>query len=202
MIVRGWRLIAAGSGSGTARRLLRIWAWYERLDLRLWPNLPIPGAPWGVLQVTLVHYRGEELRFPDGTEVRDGDLLCRLHISNPILMRVVPAGIWQVQSAMAGDLRALAASIDAGNLPREVRAVFGNTILARAGTRLGFTIRRRPRTVGAFLRRAYLQGLLALYCPQGVERLAHKQTGASWPDEVWMSRAELMRRYGSVEAYG
>jgi hypothetical protein len=155
-----------------------------------------------VFEVTLVRHRGKEVPLPDGTWVQKGDLLCRLHISNPALMRVVPLGIWQVQNAMTGDLHALAAALARGDLPSDVRAIYGSTVLARAGTRLGFTVCKRPRSLGTFLRRAYLQGLLALYCPQGVERLAHGRTGSSWPDDVWMSRAELLRRYGEGSAYG
>jgi hypothetical protein len=195
---RVWRVIGAGSGSGRARGLLRIWAWYERLDLHLHPNRPIAGAPRGVFQVTLVEYRDDPFTLPDGTQVKTGDLVCRLHISNPVLMQVVPRGTWQVQSAMMGDLRALARSMERGDLPPDIRALFGVTILARASSRLGFIVRPRRRTLKAYLDRIYRQGLLALYCPRGVGRLAHRRTLASWPDEVWISRAELVRRYGQA----
>lgn len=199
-MMRAWHLLAAGSGSGKARRLLRIWAWYERLDLRLWPNQPIPGAPWGVFQITLVRYQGRPFTLPDGVEVQRGDLVCRLHINNPALMRVVANGTWRLQTATIGDLRALAAAMERGDLPRDVRAVFGISVLARGSARLGFVVRPRPRTFKSFLDRVYLQGLLALYCPQGVGRLGYGRTVTSWPDELWMSRAELMRRYAKVQA--
>jgi hypothetical protein len=198
VIASAWRLIADGSGSGTARRFLRIWAWYERIDLRLRPNRPIPGAPWGVFQVTLVEYRRKPFSLPDGTRVQRGDLVCRLHISNAVLARIVSQGVWRVQTAMTEDLRALAASVESGELPGNARAVFGRTVQARAGARLGFVTRSRPRTFKALLDRLYLQGLLALYCPQGVGRLARGRTISSWPDEVWMSRTELLQRYRRV----
>jgi hypothetical protein len=191
-----WRLIAAGSGGGKARRLLRIWAWYERFDLRLHPNMSIPDAPCGVFQITLVPYRGKAFTLPDGTEVKRGDLVCRLHICNPVLMQVSNKGTWRLQPAMTRDLRALAAALERGDLPREVRAVFGVSMLARVSVRLGFVMRRRPRTFKAFLDRLYFQGLLALYCPQGAERLTSGRTVSTWPEELWMSRAELLRRYG------
>ena len=197
MMPRAWRLLASGSGSGQARRFLRIWAWYERWDLRLRPNQPIPGAPYGICQVTFVPYRGEPFELPDGTLVERGDLVCRLHICNPVLMRTVAKGVWHVETALTEDLRALAAAIEREQLPREIRAIFGITVLARAGPRLGFVVRRRQRTVKRFLDRVYLQGLLALYCRQGVERLAHHKTSGGWPEEVWMSRTQLLRRYAA-----
>jgi hypothetical protein len=198
VIASAWRLIADGSGSGHARRLLHIWAWYERVDLRLWPNRPIPGAPWGIFQVTLVEYGSKPFTLPDGTRVQRGDIVCRLHITNSILSRVASEGVWRAQAAMAEDLRALAASVASGEIAPNVRAIFGRTVQARAGARLGFVVRSRPRTVKAFLDRLYLQGLLALYCPQGVGRLSRGRTVNSWPDEVWMSSTELVRRYGAA----
>lgn len=192
---RAWRLIADGSGAGSARRFLRIWAWYESFDLRIRPNAAIPGARWNVFRVTFVRHQGSMRVLSDGTEIRRGDRVCQLHISNQILVRIVGQGPWRAQSAMEDDLRALAASMRYGDFSEDVRAVFGVTVLARAGTRLGFTLYPCRRTLKAFLDRIYRQGLLALYCPQGARRLSIGRTASSWPDELWMSRGELMRRY-------
>jgi hypothetical protein len=151
-----------------------------------------------VFQVTIVEYGSKPFTLPDGTEVQPGDVVCRLHITNSVLTRVVSQGVWRAQTAMAEDLRALAASLESGELAPDVRAVFGRTVQARAGARLGFVVRARPRTIKALLDRIYLLGLLALYCPQGVGRLARGRTISSWPDEVWMSSSELVRRYGAA----
>jgi hypothetical protein len=151
-----------------------------------------------VFQVTFVQYGKKPFTLPDGTQVRRGDIICRLHITNSVLTQVASQGVWRAQTAMAEDLRALATSVESGELPPNVRAVFGRTVQARAGARLGFAVRARPRSFKSFLDRIYLQGLLALYCPEGVRRLARGRTICSWPDEVWMSRTELVRRYGAA----
>ena len=126
MIAETWRLIADGSGSGRARRFLRVWAWYERLDTWLRPNLPIPGAPTDVFRVTFVRHRGRPITLPDGTHVRRGDDLCQLHITNARLAAVTSRGVWRAQGAMEGDLRALAAAferaVQSGRLPAEIGA--------------------------------------------------------------------------------
>jgi hypothetical protein len=149
--------------------LHQVWDWYEGIDHYLHPAESIVDAPWGVFRVTVDRYAGPAFTLPDDTFVSGGDQLCRLHISYPVLMRLVAQSPAQLERAMTDDLQALAASIERGYLPRNIRAVYGVTILAHGSERLGFSVRRRPRT----------------------------EPRAIGPDEVWMSRDELLRRYGS-----
>src|SRR5690349_8976487 len=53
-----WRLIAGGSRPGEAHGLLRAWVCWEQLARVLWPLCEIPEAPYGLLCLRIVRYRG------------------------------------------------------------------------------------------------------------------------------------------------
>ncbi|HET9110808.1 MAG TPA: MFS transporter [Ktedonobacterales bacterium] len=192
----GWRL-AAGSQGGHARGFLRFWPVWERIYNTFLPTSAIPNAPHGVLHVHFGRYRGEPITLPDGTVIQRGDVVTNLHFNNQLLgatSRTVSA--FHLVRMIAEDMVALAAwSADDGSPAARSRAVTGLTLIGRAAPRLGFTLRERPVTFKAKLDRFFMEGLMAIYNPAGLGRLERGTTYGSYPVEVWMSRAELLRRY-------
>jgi MFS family permease len=196
-IGRAWRL-AGGAGGGHARGFLRFWRLYERISLALLRPRPIPGAPSGIFLVRFARYHGRPITLPDGTPVRRGDRIVELHLLNATVPQVASsASAFALVREMAADLGALATWSHMPDFPGDARALYGLTLLGRAAGRLGFTVRERPRTLMARLDRLFMTGLLALYSPEGLARLRRGTTYGSFPMEVWMSRAELVRRYGA-----
>lgn len=198
----GWRL-AAGAGGGRPRGFLRFWRLYERLSLSAArPPQPIRGAPSGIFLVRFTRYHGPTVTLPDGTKINPGDTVAELHLHNARVPDLATrGGAFTLLRMMAGDLGALAAWIERSaeaEPPAKMRAVVGLTLLGRAAGRLGFSVRERPHTFKAWLDRLFMTGLLALYSPEGLARLARGTTYGTYPTEVWMSRATLQRRYGSA----
>ncbi len=198
-IARGWSL-AFRTRAGHARGFLRFWPVWERVTLLVHPTYPIPRATANVLRTQLTRWHGRTITLPDGTHVAKGDLVVELHVNNRALGEfVMHASDWRLLPLIAEDLRALAGAMRTPAFPREVRAVYGFTLLSRAAPRLGFTVRSRPHTLRAWLDRVFLMGLLPLYNPRGLDRLQQGTIYASYPEEVWMSCDELLRRYGASE---
>lgn len=190
-----WRLVRP-AGVGRARGILRVWPLWERLARRIWPVVPVPGAPHGIFDLHFARYRGTPFVLPDGTPVRRDDRVAELHLNNQIVVSAARRDKWSVLSLLDEDLRALAAWILHSDSHADLQAVYGVTLLSRATVRLGFTPRERPVSVRTRLDRFFMTGLLALYSPEGLDRLTRGKTYGSYPKEIWISRAELLRRYG------
>lgn len=193
-----WKMVAYGSEPGNPHGLLAMWTRWERLALRMWPTCRIPGTSGDILRVRFTPYQGQALTLPDGTEIRPGMIVGELHCNNIAMLQRVLGGA-NVYLAAREDLRCLARWITQPGFDVNVQALFGVALIAKAAARLGFSLRALPRTLRLRLDRMFMAGLLVLYTPAGLSRLNRGTTMHSYPQEVWLSRRELLRRYGCTE---
>ncbi len=178
--------------------LLHYWPLWERLARRIWYTVPIPNAPYGVFAVHIGQYQGEPIDLPDGTHVQQGDLVGELHVNSQALVELVCQYYWGTLPRLEEDLQALADWAIQPDFPQNVKAFYGITLLSSGAGRLGFTRRNSRINLRTRLNRFFLMGLLALYNPKGFDRLLQGTTYSSYPQEVWMSHHELLRRYGKT----
>jgi hypothetical protein len=184
---------AVGRGSVAPRVLDPILAVAERVDR--WVRRITPIRPGSVLAIERRRYRGAAVTLGDGTVVRRGDRADIVHFDNRRLREL--AGRWQsagFRQARA-DFAALAAGRSAMDLRDRPVAYHGATILAPFAVRLGFEVRPRSRSLWHRFEDWYLRSLLARWAPAGRGRLRAGH-GDLAVDEVWVSAAELERRFG------
>lgn len=193
------------SSFGRPRGVLRVWPLWERLAHRIWPTIPVPGSPHGVMSLHFTTHRGVPFLLSDRIEIRAGDRLGEIHVNNAAILRALGASLgpekWPIVSILRDELRAVSRWINQAEYC-DVRALFGVTILWRAGRRFGFDIRPRPATLRTQLDRFFLRGLLILYTPEGLDRLSQGKADEDQPMEIWMSRETLLRRYGDSAPTG
>ncbi|MDW7982635.1 MAG: hypothetical protein RMH81_07470 [Thermomicrobium sp.] len=192
-----WWLIRLGRvGGGRAIGVLAVWLGWERLTEFVWR--PRHVRPGGFFRYRIVRYRGPVTTLRDGTRIEPGDLVVELHFDNRRLLTLWLAGAslpWEVVKLAREDLAELAARVERGELG-PVKALVGSTLFARAGRRLGFEVHPLPPTWYARLQRFFFVGLVAVYHPLGW-RMAERYRERGWPGRAWMSRAELLARYGT-----
>jgi len=175
-----------------ARGILgRVDAWYfRRHQLRsLGP----------VLLVGRAHYRGEEIRFADGTVLRDNDPIGRLHFNNASIAALGEGSMHRVgfrfARLMRESLRRLADAAQSDPSLQDLHVFQGVTWLPAHGEVVGFVTTPVPKSWKRVLLALHFRLLSRVFAPAA--RIREREHAG--PRLYWMTRTALIANLGKLK---
>lgn len=188
---------------GIAKRLLiRVWMVWEWCFLKLFHIEPVD-TDNPLLKLRVREYSGRSpIVLSDGEEIRKGDRIVELHLDNGTLYKMGASALTSVHLAiqlirrMEQLLPQVGKLLQTNPLYRDVKGLYGISIIHRGTRQLGFTVIDLPDGVFALATKLYLRLLLYIVHPKGKDRL---KTNAEKlvPKIIAISKKELMNRYAA-----
>ncbi|MDI6814557.1 MAG: hypothetical protein QMC90_00520 [Dehalococcoidales bacterium] len=158
----------------------------------------------GIICVEPRRYKGHQTKLSDGSEVKPGDKIIELHLNSAWFkkrrkMSQITSG-WEALQCFTKDLSHLAEQMVNGMVEPSITAIHGSSLLHVGAKRLGFQVEELPNTLWKRLTQFYLAGLMQIHHLQGKKGF----NPFSKPLElkgVWLSKAELLRKYGNPQPH-
>jgi peptidoglycan/xylan/chitin deacetylase (PgdA/CDA1 family) len=156
-----------------------------------------------LLKLRVRKYQGSRvLTLSDGETIRRGDQVAELHFDNERLFSIAEGSRSPVQLAIKiiRGVELLLPKVRrmlAEPKYRDVKGLYGISMIHRGAVRLGFTVIGLPKGVFAISAKVYLRLLLYVVHPEGKERLQSRRELLQ-PKIIAMSRKELMNRYSQA----
>lgn len=185
------------------RFVLILWPVADKFLRVIYRIRPLKDDDSGIIRFNLRHYKGTTRVLNDGSEVKTGDTIIEVHLSNDWFKRRRNLNLKASQSPreflgyLVQDLHLLAQQI-AGGTFGNIAALHGITLLHVAARRLGFQIDELPDSLWKKGARFYMAGLMQVYHLRGDEVSGLREK--SWElKEIWLSKTGLLARYGSKQ---
>lgn len=179
--------------------LITYWMQWERLFQKVFRMEQIDDSN-KFLHLRIRKYQGRTLRLQDGEEIHRGDQIAELHLDNDLLLKMSLNARSPVQLAIqmlraTGQLLPKIATLFQTHPDyKNVKGLYGITIIYRGTKQLGFTVLDLPKGIFAFFTMLYLRLLLVVLHPAGKERFRNK-SDVLIPKIIAMSSKELVQRY-------
>lgn len=144
-------------------------------------------------------YRGPEIKFADGTVLRDNDPIGRLHFNNARIAELGEGSLHRVgfrfAKLMRESLRQLAEVARTDPVFRDVRVFQGVTWIPAHGEVVGFVSTPLPRSWKTCLLAGHFRLLSWVFAPSAKIR----ERARAEPRLYWLTREALLRNVGKLK---
>ena len=152
-----------------------------------------------VLYLGYARYRGPELKFEDGTLLRENDPIGRLHFNNASIAALGEGSLQRVgfrfAKLMRESMRALAEAAQSDPTLRDVSVFQGTTWLPAHGEVVGFVSTPMPKTWRTRLLAGHFRLLMSVFAPAARIR----ERGDAEPRLYWLTRTALVRNLNKLK---
>ena len=189
------------------RAAIVLWDFWERCFAKIAGVKPITTKMDSVFKLAVRKYRGKSLTLPDGTVLKTGDLLGELHFDNDLLLKISTQsknpekiGISLLRQ-VKNSLPDLAKTLQTDPAYRQIKAVYGITMIYRGANFLGFGIYDLYPAFFKIITTYYQRWLMIIFHPQGFSHL-FKHRSKMIPKMLVISKNDLLRRYSAADNSG
>jgi peptidoglycan/xylan/chitin deacetylase (PgdA/CDA1 family) len=186
------------------RLMFRLWKKWERTLHRLLRLESVYGERHSIFRIRRRRYYGPPLTLPDGVILKKGDLVGELHLNNEMMIAALERAKSPVQLAAAlvkearQSMPVLSRFVMETEKYRDIKAVYGITMIYRGADPLGFMICDIKESLFGKVATLYLRMYMSVMHPKGKGRLKERRA-LLVPKRVVMSRAMLLEKYGEDE---
>lgn len=191
-----------GTSAGKAL-LIYLWLKWEKLFQKLFRVDHIDDEV-KLLALRVTKYHGKPIKLNDGATIYNGDKVAELHLNNLMLYEISTKVRTPIQLAVMlihyvdRDMPKLTKFIQEQPAYRNVKGLYGVSIINRGTKKFGFTVQELPQGIFYFFSRIYLRILLYILHPEGRKRLNTKKE-LLVPKTIAISKKELLKRFGNEE---
>jgi hypothetical protein len=155
-----------------------------------------------VLFLGHARYRGPEIKFDDGTVLRDNDPIGRLHFNNASIAALGEGSMHRVgfrfAKLMRESLRNLAEVAHSDPSLRDIRVFQGVTWIPAHGEVVGFVSTPMPRSWRTRLLASHFRMLMWVFAPSARIRMREQPE----PRLYWLTREALARNVSKLKVNG
>jgi peptidoglycan/xylan/chitin deacetylase (PgdA/CDA1 family) len=194
------------------RQLFAHYPWYRKLWISLWEIVEVTFARYYHVEPLNTMFRFSPAKWDHGSrldpdtgmeQIHDGAQAIDLHFRNDTAVtlsashdnRALVRGLRLVKQGF-GDL---ARVLEHDPKYHDVQVVVATTLMNRGMEMLGFHVEGLPDTRKTRRLQRYMRFLMGLYHPEGFSRLHHGRHNLELK-LIWMTRDELIARYGEHKA--
>lgn len=186
--------------SRTKKTIVALWLQWERFFVKVFRITPIDEKNT-LIKLRVREYTGDRtIYLEDGEMISKGDRIAELHLDNELLFKLGSDArsmvhltvmlIRRMEQLLPQILQLMLHHPDY----KDVKGLYGITIIHRGTDKFGFTVVDLPAGVFSYFTKLYLRLLLYVVHPQGNERV-NKKSELLVPKIVAISKQELMNRY-------